>query len=52
MKAAASGSSFDSILRLRLPLDGEASSPCGNLAARICSQILAERIDIFNINPP
>jgi hypothetical protein len=32
-----------SILRLRLSLDGEVNSPCDNLAARICKQILAEQ---------
>jgi hypothetical protein len=38
------------ILRLILSLDGEASSPCDNLAARLCGQIHAERMDIFNSN--
>jgi hypothetical protein len=36
-----------SILRLRLSLDGEVNSPCDNLAARICLQILAEQIIHF-----
>jgi hypothetical protein len=40
-----------SILRLRLSLNGEASSPCDNLAARIARQILAERFDIFKVEP-
>jgi hypothetical protein len=35
---------------LRLSLDGEASSPCDNLAARICGQILAEQMNIFNVH--
>jgi hypothetical protein len=34
-----------------LSLEGEASSPCDNLGAGICRQILAERMDIFNDNP-
>ncbi|MDR2056292.1 MAG: hypothetical protein LBQ10_10565, partial [Desulfovibrio sp.] len=32
---------------MRLSLDGEVNSPCDNLAARICEQILAERFIYF-----
>jgi hypothetical protein len=38
---------FYSILRLRLSLDGEVNSPCGNLVTRICKQILAGQIIHF-----
>jgi hypothetical protein len=38
-----------SILRLRLSLYGEASSPRDNLSARICGQILAGQMNIFNV---